>query len=146
MQADNLFTEGKADTGTVILSGEERHEDTLRHFRQHTFSVVADFENEFLGMSFYLDADVRMGAMGTCFTGILQQVNKYLLHLCAVGISGELGRRAFILHFQFRVKSLQVGKKLFQWDFRLHRGRDAGQFPVILYELQQAFPPAVDDL
>ena len=48
MQADNLFTEGKTDTGTVILSGEERHEDTFRHFRQHTFSVIADFENDFL--------------------------------------------------------------------------------------------------
>ena len=97
-------------------------------------------------MGFYLDADVRMRAMGTCFMGILQQVDKYLLHLCAVSIPGKLGRRAFIQHFQFRIKPLQVGQKLFQWDFRFHRGRDTGQFPVILNKLQQAFPPAVDDL
>ena len=28
----------------------------IQSFRQHTFSVIADFENEFLCMGFYLDA------------------------------------------------------------------------------------------
>ena len=78
---------------------------------------------------------------GHMLHGHSSAVDKYLLHLCAVSIPGKLGRRAFIQHFQFRIKPLQVGQKLFQWDFRFHRGRDTGQFPVILNKLQQAFPP-----